>query len=140
GGHDLAVRRPVFGVGADGDELVRAVADAVDAERPDVDVVLLPGDLRHVGGHARLVRTRGGRDEENGEHKCELHDVFPPHSPARIPELRGCQPPGRRIRRAPIMIAVLPSGCAAVTGPAGAATGSAIRLLWAGKLRSAVGF
>jgi len=54
----------------DGDELVGAVAHALDAERPDIDVVLLAGDLRHVGRLAGLVGKRrqrcAGKQREGG--------------------------------------------------------------------------
>src|SRR5581483_3203264 len=69
-GDHLAVRLPVLRVGADRDELVLPVADAVGTERPDVDPVLLPGDLRHVGRHARLVGAGGGGERE----ECDEHD------------------------------------------------------------------
>jgi len=72
GGHDLAVIRRL-GVGADGDQLVGAVAHALDPERPDVDVVLLAGDLRHVGRHAGLVAAGGRRREEDRDEDEEEH-------------------------------------------------------------------
>jgi hypothetical protein len=74
GGQDLAVT-------ADRHELVGAVAEAVDAERPDVDVVLPSGHLRDVGRHARLVGACRGRDrgeqQTAGEHRDRVLDGHP---------------------------------------------------------------
>src|SRR5215218_5549493 len=88
----------------DGDELVGAVAHALDAERPDIDVVLLAGDLRHVGRLAGLVgkRRAGGAGEKADGRKAAGGDaassgtqgscfaVAPPESMAGI---RRCGPP-----------------------------------------------
>src|SRR5215470_3529073 len=64
-GDHLAVVRRVRRVGADRDQLVGAVTHALDAEGPDVDVVLLPGDLGHVGRHAGLVRAAASTAQEH---------------------------------------------------------------------------
>jgi hypothetical protein len=54
----------------DGHELVRAVAEALDTEGPDVDEFLLPGDLGHVRGLAGLVRPHRVRSpREADEHR-----------------------------------------------------------------------
>src|SRR3989449_1947239 len=70
-GDHLAVMRRVRGGGADGDQLIGAVAHALDAERHDVDVVLLPGDLGHVRRHAGLVGAgRGGNQQHGGQRRA----------------------------------------------------------------------
>ena len=42
-------------VHVDGDELVFAIANALEAEGPDVDVVFLTDDFGHIRRHAGLV-------------------------------------------------------------------------------------
>ena len=44
------------------DELVRAVAEALDAERPDIDEFLLPFDAGEVGRGAGFVGARRPAD------------------------------------------------------------------------------
>ena len=80
--HHLPVRRRARGR-ADGHQLVGAVAHALDAERPGVDVVLLTSDLGQVRRHACLVGTgrldgsqqqdRDG-DGSSSDHRHHLRD------------------------------------------------------------------
>src|SRR5262249_46453023 len=68
---DLAVVR-CLRVGADRDELVGAIAHPIDAERPDVDVVLLPLDQpREIGRVAGLVREERAGYQHHGHEHCE---------------------------------------------------------------------
>ena len=69
---DLAVIRRA-GLHVHGDELVRAVAESFDAERPDVDEFLLPFDAGEVGrgagfiGVSRDYESRHAREGNSGE-------------------------------------------------------------------------
>ena len=86
---DLAVARRL-GIGVHRDDAVVAIGDALDAERPDVDVVFLSRDLGQEGRLAGLVRG-GGPDQpahhhedagqENSEksraHVAVMHVPFP---------------------------------------------------------------
>jgi hypothetical protein len=67
-------------VHVDGDELVHAVAHALDAGDPDVEVVLLAFDeIAHVGRVARLVRAdrRGHREQQQTDERSEKLSVNP---------------------------------------------------------------
>jgi hypothetical protein len=57
----------------DGDQLVRPVAHAVDTQRPDVDILLDAGNLRHVGRHAGLVGPdrRGRHRDPDQQHAAQ---------------------------------------------------------------------
>jgi hypothetical protein len=64
--HDLSVAGRA-GVDVDRHELVLLVPHALHAERPDVDEILLPDDLGHVGRQAGLVRACDARAMADGE-------------------------------------------------------------------------
>jgi hypothetical protein len=78
----LAVLVGAARVHAHRDELVGAVAEALHAERPDVEVILLPRHLRQIGRLAGLVRRGGGdagqrRDAEGAENPPMRHRKSP---------------------------------------------------------------
>src|SRR5262249_61807913 len=107
-------------------QLVRAVAHAVDAERQDVDVVLLPGDLRQVWRHAGLVGRRDTRAGDDGPH----YEERDPSSCHRSPP-GGDPRPGRRAKAI--------AGQGAATPSAASGSGSSTKMNRGRKRRTSTG-
>ena len=86
-----------------GHQLVRPVADTLDAERPDVDVVLLPLDqLRHVRRVAGLVgvgHRRHGETRQDHRNRAQEDDTKPMNARHGIPP--PCPPVSRPARHPP---------------------------------------
>src|SRR5258706_15628397 len=72
----LAVARRV-GLHVDNDELVRAVAEPLDAKRPDIDEFLLAFDAGKVGRGAGFVRAHFMNKREAGQRECGEDDASP---------------------------------------------------------------
>ncbi len=72
----LAVARRV-GLHVHDDELVRAVAESLDAKRPDIDEFLLPFDAGKVGRGAGFVGARVRNEREAGQRECGEDDASP---------------------------------------------------------------
>ena len=67
--HHLPIARRIR-VDVHGDQLVLLIAHAGQPQGPDVNEVLLPNDLRHVGGHAGFI-SRSGRHAEAGQQQTQ---------------------------------------------------------------------
>ena len=63
------------GLHVDGDEFVRAVAETFDAERPDIDELLLPFDAGQVGRGAGFIGARSAQAESESERECARKDA-----------------------------------------------------------------
>src|SRR2546423_15199738 len=60
----------------DGDQLVRAIAQAFDAERPDIDELLLAFDSREVRGRTGFITARDRGNKSKTKKKSEDGGCF----------------------------------------------------------------